>query len=278
MNRRAFVNAKFILGSGCLLMIVLLGVFGPFLTPHGPNDQDLFNTLQPPSLENGHIFGTDHLGRDIFVRMASGARVSLIIASSVVVISGAFGIAYGALSGYWGGTRDVVLQKIVETFWAFPAILLALTILAFFGQSLLNLIIALSIQRWIPYSRIARAQALVLRNREFVAASRVLGGGTAWIVRRHILPNLYASAIVIATFSMATAILAEAALSFLGVGVPPRIATWGGMLSEGRSYVVRAWWIAIFPGLGIFVTVMSLNLIGDWLRDQLDPKKFLNLR
>ena len=228
--------------------------------------------------ETRYYLGTDHLGRDILARMVSGARVSLLIATSIVLISGAFGVLFGALSGYWGGVRDIILQKVVETFWAFPPILLALAILAFFGQSLTNIILALSIQRWIPYSRIARAQALVLRNREFVAASQVMGGGTSWIVSRHILPNLLAAAIVIATFSMATAILAEASLSFLGLGVPPEIPTWGGMLAEGRSYVVGAWWIAVFPGLGIFVTVLGLNLLGDWLRDLLDPKGALNLR
>jgi peptide/nickel transport system permease protein len=167
---------------------------------------------------------------------------------------------------------------VVETFWAFPPILLALAILAFFGQSLTNIILALSIQRWIPYCRIARAQALVLRNKEFVAASQVMGAGTTWVVSRHILPNLVAAAIVIATFSMATAILSEASLSFLGLGVPPEIPTWGGMLAEGRSYVVGAWWIAVFPGVGIFITVLGLNLLGDWLRDLLDPKGELNLR
>lgn len=276
---RKCLNAKFIIGAFCMTLVIILAVFGNFITPHGPQEQDLLSSLQPPRFdETRYYFGTDHLGRDIFARMVSGARVSLLIAASIVVLSGVFGVLFGSLSGYWGGVRDIVLQKIVETFWAFPPILLALAILAFFGQSLANIILALSIQRWIPYSRIARAQALVLRNREFVAASQVMGGGTSWIISRHILPNLLAAAIVIATFSMATAILAEASLSFLGLGVPPEIPTWGGMLAEGRSYVVGAWWIAVFPGLGIFVTVLGLNLLGDWLRDLLDPKGALNLR
>jgi peptide/nickel transport system permease protein len=272
-------NVKFLIGAACLGTILLMAVLGSLLTPYTPEEQDLVASLQPPAFNSErHYLGTDHLGRDIFARMVSGARISLVIAASVVVISGVFGVLFGALSGYWGGVRDVVLQKIVESFWAFPPILLALAILAFFGQSLFNIILALSIQRWIPYSRIARAQALVLRNREFVAAAQVMGGGTAWTVRQHILPNLMSSAIVIATFSMATAILAEASLSFLGLGVPPETATWGGMLAEGRSYVVGAWWIAVFPGLGIFLTVLGLNLLGDWARDLLDPRKTLNLR
>jgi peptide/nickel transport system permease protein len=210
--------------------------------------------------------------------MISGARISLLIAVSVVLISGVAGTLLGAISGYWGGSRDVVVQKIVETFWAFPPILLALTIMAFFGQSLPNIILAIAVQRWIPYCRIARAQALVLANRDFVAAAQIMGGGTAWIVRRHILPNILSSAVVVATFSMATAILAEASLSFLGLGVPATIASWGGMLAEGRSYMVEAWWIAVFPGLGIVVTVLGLNLLGDWMRDRFDPKNMLKLR
>lgn len=279
MRGAIFLNLKFCLGAVCLGVVLCLALLGGFATPHDPMEQDLLSSLQPPAFDaEAHWLGTDQLGRDIFARMVSGARVSLAIAVSVVAISGVFGVLYGALSGYWSGLRDVALQKVVEAFWAFPPILLALAIMAFLGQSLFNVILALSIQRWIPYSRVARAQALVLRNRDFVAASLVMGAGTGWVVTRHILPNLLSSAIVMATFSMATAILAEASLSFLGLGVPPEIATWGGMLSEGRTYVTGAWWIAVFPGAGIFLTVLGLNLLGDWLRDLIDPKKTLNLR
>ena len=276
MQRFNFLDIKFIIGAALVGTVLFVAAFGYMLTPHTPERQNLMFALEPP-LSAGYLLGTDHLGRDIFARMVSGARVSLAIAASVVLISGIIGVLVGAISGYFGGLRDVVMQKIVETFWAFPPILLAIAILAFFGQSLTNIIFALAVQRWIPYARIARAQSLVLRSREFVEASQVMGGGLVWVMRRHILPNLAASAIIIATFSMATAILAEASLSFLGLGVPPRIATWGGMLSEGRSYLTRAWWLAVFPGLGIFITVLGLNLLGDWLRDQFDPKKTLNL-
>jgi len=269
-------NLKFLLGASLLGFVLFLAVFGGWLTPFDPNRQDLLASLLPP-LTDGHVLGTDHLGRDILARMISGAKVSLAIAASVVLISGVVGVLVGALSGYLSGTPDLVTQKIVESFWAFPPILLAIAILAFFGQSLTNVILALTIQRWIPYSRIARAQALVLRSLAYVEASKVMGGGLIWIMRRHILPNLMTSAIIVATFSMATAILAEASLSFLGLGVPPQIATWGGMLAEGRSYITRAWWLAVIPGLGIFITVLALNLLGDWLRDQFDPKKNLNL-
>lgn len=278
MHYRKLLDIKFIIGGLCLWIVLMMAAFGNLITPHDANAQDLLNSLMPPSWIDNHVLGTDHLGRDVFARVVSGARVSVIVALAVVLLSGVVGVVVGTLSGYWGGIRDIVIQKVVETIWAFPAILLALAILAFLGQSLFNLILALSIQRWIPYCRLARAQALVIKNREFVAASRVLGGGTMWIVRRHIIPNLMSSAIVIATFSMATAILSEASLSFLGLGVPPTIPTWGGMLSEGRAYVTAAWWIAVFPGLAIFMTVLGLNLVGDWLRDLMDPKKSLNLK
>lgn len=271
-----FFNLKFLIGAFLLGFILFLAVFGNLLTPFGANRQNLLASLLPP-LTDGHLLGTDHLGRDILARMISGARVSLAIAASVVLISGVVGVTIGALSGYLLGAWDLVTQKIVESFWAFPPILLAIAILAFLGQSLTNVIFALVIQRWIPYSRMARAQAMVLRSLAYVESSRVMGGGLLWVIRRHILPNLMASAIIVGTFSMATAILAEASLSFLGLGVPPQIATWGGMLAEGRSYITRAWWLAVMPGAGIFMTVLSLNLLGDWLRDQYDPKKTLNL-
>lgn len=279
MKASALLRPKFLLGALFTGIVVLMALFGQLLTPYDANTQDLLASLTPPGFnEGGHLLGTDELGRDILARMISGARISLLIALCVAVLSGTFGTIVGALSGYWGGFRDIGIQKVVEVFWAFPPILLALAILTFLEQSLANLILALSIQRWIPYCRLSRAETMVLRSRDFVSASVSMGGGTAWIVRKHLLPNLYASTIVIATFSMATAILAEASLSFLGLGVPPSIPTWGTMLAEGRSYVSDAWWLAVLPGLGIFFTVLGLNLLGDWLRDCYDPKRYLNLR
>ena len=278
MTARSFLQIKFIVGILCVGSIVLMALAGQLLTSHDPEEQNLMSSLMPPfDWQEGYFLGTDQLGRDIFARMVSGARVSLMIAASVVMISGVAGVLIGATSGFFGGWRDVVLQKVVETFWAFPPILLAIAIVSLFGQNLPNLIIALTIQRWIPYARLTRAQALSLRSRDFVSASMIMGGSTVWILRRHIIPNVFASAVVVATFTMATAIIAEASLSFLGLGVPPGTATWGGMLADGRSYITRAWWLAVFPGLGIFVTVIGLNLLGDWLRDQFDPKDDLNL-
>ena len=278
MQAWRFLELKFIVGVVCLGSIIVLALFGGLVAGHDPNEQNLLFALEPPfGPEGGYLLGTDHLGRDLLARMTSGARVSLAIAGSVVVLSGVVGVLVGALSGYLSGTRDILIQKVVETFWAFPPILLAIAILAFFGPSLTNVIIALTIQRWIPYCRIARAQALMLRSREYISAAKIMGGGTVWVLRHHILPNLLASAIIIGTFTMATAILAESSLSFLGLGVPPSVPTWGGMLAEGRSYITRAWWLAVLPGLGIFLTVLGLNLLGDWMRDQLDPNAALNL-
>jgi peptide/nickel transport system permease protein len=275
---RIRTNYKLIIGAACLVLIVALAAFGGFFARHGPLDQDLMASLQPPNLlDPEYPFGTDQLGRDVFARMVSGARVSLAIAAAVVFISGGIGLLLGAYSGLVAGARDTAIQKLVETIWAFPPILLAITVLTFFGQSLPNVIIALSLQRWIPYTRVARAQALTLRDMEYVAASRIMGGSTGWILTRHIMPNLIGPAIVVATFSMATAILAESSLSFLGIGVPPEVATYGSMLADGRSYVTQAWWLAVFPGIGIFLTVLGLNLIGDATRDMFDPKSHLNL-
>jgi peptide/nickel transport system permease protein len=182
------------------------------------------------------------------------------------------GITLGAISGYFAGTTDFLIQKLVEVVWAFPPLLLAIAIMAFLGQGLENLILALVSQRWIAYCRVSRGQALSLRSREFVDAARSLGARHTRIIVRHIMPNLLPSALVIGTFSMASAIISEAALSFLGLGVPPEIPTWGSMLADGRTYISTSWWLALFPGLCIFFTVLGINLLGDGLRDILDPR------
>ena len=272
-----FLAPKLLAGAACLLLVGGLALFGGRISGFAPNAQSLLDSLQPPFAGGRHLLGTDQLGRDILARMASGAQVSLLIAATVVLVSGVCGVLLGAVSGTVAGWPDRALQRVVETVWAFPPILLAIVVMAVFGHTLANLILALTLQRWIPYCRMARAEALALRGREFVAASRLMGGGTFWVLRRHILPNLLAAAIVIGSFSMATAIIAEASLSFLGLGVPPGTPTWGGMLAESRAYITRAWWLAVLPGAGIFVTVLGLNLLGDWLRDRLDPQDGLNL-
>lgn len=269
---------RLLTGLLCLGVITALAIGGIRLSGFSPNAQSLLDLLQPPfAAGSPHLLGTDQLGRDILARMASGARVSLLIAASVVLVSGVVGVLLGAVSGYLSGWTDIGVQRVVETVWAFPPILLAIVVMAVFGQSLTNLILALALQRWIPYCRMARAETLTLRSRAFVDASRLMGAGPLWVLRRHILPNLLAASVVIGSFSMATAIIAESSLSFLGLGVPPSLATWGGMLAESRSYITRAWWLAVLPGAGIFLTVLGLNLLGDWLRDQLEPEDETNL-
>jgi peptide/nickel transport system permease protein len=271
---RPWLRTKIYVGGAIVLGLVLLGLFGPLIAPYDPNGQQLRESLQAPQgLGGAHWLGTDNLGRDIFSRLLWGARVSLIIAFTVVVISGAVGVTLGAISGYFGGRVDFLIQKFVEVIWAFPSLLLAIAILAYLGQGLQNLILALVAQRWISYCRVVRGETLGLRHREFVTAAEVVGAGHARIIAHHIIPNIIPSSLVIGTFAMATAIIAEASLSFLGLGVPPDVPTWGTMLGDGRNYISTAPWLTIFPGAAIFIVVLGINLLGDGLRDVLDPRR-----
>ena len=270
---RPWLTPKIIAGGMIVLILIFVGVLAPWISPYDPNGQNLSRVLRPPDwLFGPHLLGTDAVGRDILSRLFYGARISLVIAVMVVIISGIVGIVLGAISGYFAGIIDFVIQKLVEVVWAFPPLLLAIAIMAFLGQGLENLILALVSQRWIAYCRVSRGQALSLRTREFVDAARSLGARHARIILHHIMPNLFPSAVVIGTFSMASAIISEAALSFLGLGVPPEIPTWGSMLADGRTYISTSWWLALFPGLCIFFTVLGINLLGDGLRDILDPR------
>ena len=270
---RPWLNFKAVLGGAILVILLACALLAQVISPFDPNKQDLMRAMLPPQLFSGpHFLGTDHVGRDLLSRLIYGARISLAIAAAVVVISGAVGISLGVVSGYFGGKIDFAIQKIVEMVWAFPPLLIAITVLAFLGQGLGNLILALTLQRWIPYCRVVRAEAMTLKEREFVVAARSIGASHLRILTRHLLPNLIQSALVIGTFAMAAAIIAEAALSFLGLGVPPQIPTWGSMLADGRAYVSTSWWMSLFPGLAIFATVLAINMLGDALRDNLDPK------
>lgn len=270
---KPWLKPKIVFGGFFVFLLVFMGVFAPVIAPYDPNGQDLLKALQPPGWFLGeHFLGTDHVGRDILSRIFYGARISLVIAATVVIISGIVGIGLGAISGFFAGRVDFLIQKLVEVVWAFPPLLLAIAIMAFFGQGLGILILALVIQRWIPYCRVARGQALSLRTRDFVDAARSLGASDSRIIRKHIIPNLVQAAMVIGTFAMATAIIAEASLSFLGLGVPPEIPTWGSMLADGRTYISTSWWLALFPGLCIFFTVLGINMLGDGMRDIFDPR------
>jgi len=267
------LHVKAFTGGAIVAIFVLVGILGPLLAPHDPNKQQLTAMMKPPQGMGAiHVLGTDNLGRDILSRVIHGSRVSLLVAFAVVFVSGFVGITLGAVSGYFGGKVDFTIQKLVEVVWAFPPLLLGITIMAFLGQGLFNLILALVAQRWIPYCRVVRAQTLSMRERDFIVAARCLGAGNRQIIWRHIIPNLIQTSLVIGTFAMASSIIAEASLSFLGVGVPPEIPTWGTMLADARIYISTAWWLPLFPGLCIFVTVLGINLLGDALRDLLDPR------
>jgi peptide/nickel transport system permease protein len=267
------LSVKAFTGGAIVLIFIMVGLLGPGLAPADPNKQQLTAMLKAPEgIGSAHTLGTDNLGRDILSRVIHGSRVSLLVAFAVVFVSGFVGITLGAISGYFGGKVDFLIQKLVEVVWAFPPLLLGITIMAFLGQGLFNLILALVAQRWIPYCRVVRGQTLSLRSRDFVTAAQCLGASNRQIITRHILPNLIQTSLVIGTFAMASSIIAEASLSFLGVGVPPEIPTWGTMLADARIYISTAWWLPLFPGLCIFITVLGINLLGDALRDLLDPR------
>ncbi len=264
------------IGGGITLIFVLIAIFAPLIAPHSPTTQELTGRLLPPAwLPHGsqaHPLGTDSLGRDVLSRVLFGSQVSLLVGVAAVVGAGALGVFVGILSAYRGGALDYIVQRICEFFQAFPFLLLGITVMAFLGQGVGNLIIVLILTRWVQFCRVVRAEVLSLRSREYVQAAGAMGSGSLRTVLRHVLPNVLAPVIVIATFSLATAIIGEASLSFLGVGVPPDVPTWGSMLSSGQSYMYSDSWLTLWPGIALFVLVIAVNILGDGLRDLNDPK------
>ena len=267
---------KLLLGGFILLVLVVCGVAAPLLAPFDPQEQRLEARLQPPAWLGGPVaenwLGTDNLGRDILSRIIYGSRISLLVGAVTVMLAGVVGCFLGAVAGYFGNHADELISKLTEIFLAFPFLLLAIGLMAFLGQGVLNIILALMMSRWVQYCRVVRGEVLSLKERDFVTAARALGGRDYHILLKHVAPNTLASVTVVATFAMAIVIISEASLSFLGLGVPTHVPTWGSMLSEGRSYMNRAPWLTIFPGLAIFITVFGINLLGDGLRDMFDPK------
>jgi peptide/nickel transport system permease protein len=265
-----------VFGSTIVLAVAFCALGAPFLALHDPNEQSLRRRLIPPAWAGKgtweYPLGTDHLGRDIFSRAIYGSRVSLTVGFSAVLISGTLGVLLGLIAGYYGGTIEAIIMRLVDVQLAFPFILLAISVVAVVGAGVKNVIIVLGIAGWMVYGRIVRGEVLSVKEREFVVAAKAVGVRDSLILFRHILPNVLTPVIVVATFSVANVIILEAALSFLGVGVEPNIPTWGGMLADGREYISTAWWLATFPGLAIMFTVLGINLIGDWLRDILDPR------
>lgn len=259
-----------------LLLVLVSAPVAPIVLDLKPNQQVLSSFMKPPGWTSPqgqrHLLGTDQLGRDVLARLVAGARTSIAVGLAAVVISGVVGVALGVAAGYQGGWIDAIVTALTEVQLAVPFILLTVTALGLFGASMANIILVLGISGWMPYARTVRAETLRFKSSEYVEASRALGAGTTRIMARHILPNILPAAIVISTLMVARAILAESALSFLGLGVRPPTVSWGGMLADGRQYVASAWWLSTFPGLAIMITVLSVNLVGDWLRDYLDPR------
>lgn len=258
-----------------LVLFVLTALIGPFLVEHDPMRGSLRARLDPPFwIEGGsttHLLGTDRLGRDVLARIVEGAKISLLVCAVVIAIAGSVGTAVGTLSGYIGGWVDRVLMRLVDLALSLPVILLALLIGAISGPSFTNIVIVISLVLWSQYARMSRGETLRVKNEEYVDLARTSGLGHVAIIFKHILPNIAPSLIVVATLQVGVVIVLEASLSFLGVGVPPPNPSWGAMVSEGRSYVVTAWWVSAFPGIAIVMVVMAVNVLGDTLTDRINP-------
>lgn len=266
-----------VFGGLLLSLYVLIAILSPVLILHDPTQQNLDRRLAPPiglGLKNTSIeypLGNDNLGRDIYSRLIVGSRISLVVGVSTVILSTLLGSMIGALAGFLRGWFDNIIMRVVDIWMAFPSLLLAIAFGAAFGQGLLNLILALVLTNWVIYSRIIRSEVLVLREQEYVQAARALGSSGLRIILCHILPNTLSSILVIATIQLGTVVITEASLSFLGISVQGSVPTWGGMLSDGREFMRQAWWLATFPGIAISVMALGANLLGDGLRDALDP-------
>ncbi|MBY8977491.1 ABC transporter permease [Rhodobacteraceae bacterium NNCM2] len=264
-------NKLAMLGLAILIALFAVAIFAPFLAPDDPYKQDLANRLQPIG-SPGHLLGTDSLGRDILSRLIYGSRITLYIVMLVALIAPIAGLLVGTVSGYLGGWVDVVLMRITDIFLAFPRLVLALAFVAALGAGIENAVLAISLTAWPPYARIARAETLTIRSSDYINAVRLQGAGPLRIITRHIWPLCISSLIVRVTLDMAGIILAAAGLGFLGLGAQPPSPEWGAMISEGRRFILDHWWVATVPGLAIFTVSLAFNLLGDGLRDVLDPK------
>ena len=275
---RSMVRAKWpLLAVAILALVVVAAAFGPWLAPLDPERQSIVSRLSPPGTTGPHgvthWLGSDVLGRDVLSRLLYGARISLLVGLAAIIVGGTLGTLAGLVSGYFGGWIDDLTMRLGDMQLAFPFVLLAIMFLVVLGPGVGNLVLVLGIGQWVTYARIVRAETLSLREKEFVEAARALGDSTTTILFRTILPNTVAPLTVLASFNVASVILTEAALSFLGLGVPASVPTWGSMLAESRdTLLANKWWLAVFPGVAIMLTVLSFNIIGDWLRDALDPR------
>lgn len=259
-----------------IAIMLIMAIFAPLIAPHDPIEQTLRDKLLPPAwMEGGeakYLLGTDAFGRDILSRLIYGARVSLIVALLALIAGGGVGLTIGILAGYLGGWVENVLMRLVDAAFTFPAILFALLLAVTLGQGLGTLVAAISLLLWASFARVIRGEVLTLKQRDFVSLAKVRGCSNVRIMAAHILPNVLNTFMVLVTLNIGVVIIAEASLSFLGAGIPPPTPTWGLMVSEGRGSIADAWWVAVIPGLAITFLVLSVNLLGDWLRDRLDPR------
>lgn len=264
------------IGLLIILIWVLTAVFAPLLTEYDPSKADITNSFLPPAFCEGgvreHPLGTDEVGRDIYARLVYGSRISLIVAILAGMVSMAIGTVAGMLAGYFGGTVDNLLMRLVDVMNAFPFMFMALCFMVALGSGLGNIVLVLGITGWVPYARTVRAEVLAIRGRDFVVAAEISGCSSNRLIFTHIFPNIIDSAIVIATMQMANTILSEASLTFLGMGLPADIPSWGQMISSGRSYIYTNFWLTLIPGLAIFLVSLSINFVGDWVRDLRDPR------
>ena len=257
-------------------VFVLMAILAPVLSPADPHSQSLRNRFKPPVwMEGGttaHLLGTDRLGRDMLARIIWGSRVSLAAGVVTVLLASAFGAAVGLVAGYYGGRTDAALMRVTDATMSFPVILLALILAVTVGPSFTNVVVAIAVILWARYARVIRGQVLTLMGLDFIAQARIAGAGAWRIITRHLVPNTMNTLVVLVTLQVGYVIIVEASLSFLGAGIPPPTPAWGSMIAEGREFVTSAWWVSGLPGLAILLVVLAFNLLGDWLRDTLDPK------
>ncbi len=269
---RILRNKISVLGLCFIFLLCITALFAPVIAPYDPYEINVYQVLEAPSKE--HIFGTDELGRDVFSRVVYGARVSLKVGIIAMGISISIGTILGLIAGYYGGLIDSLIMRFVDVMLSFPTLFLILAIVAVLEPNIYIIMIVIGLTGWMDVARLVRAEVLSLKEREFVIASKAMGAGSGRIIFHHILPNALYPVIVAATFAVGSVILIESGLSFLGLGIQPPEPSWGGILSVGKDYITVAWWLSFFPGMAIFLTVLSINLFGEALRDALDPKKW----
>jgi peptide/nickel transport system permease protein len=264
-------NWLVIVSMGILLAIAFMAMAAPLVSPHDPYETNLSNRLLPP-LSKGHLFGTDPMGRDLLSRVIYGTRISILVSLTAVFIAGLFGTFVGLLSGFYGGWPDRIVMRFVDVQLSFPFVILALTIAAILGPSLKNIIITLAVSNWVLYARLVRGEVLGIKQKQYIQAAFTIGLPSWRVIATNIFPNVAAPVIVLASLEVGRMIITEAAISFLGFGIQPPTAAWGNILAEGRDYMTTAWWLTVFPGLAIVITTLTVNQLGDWLREKLDPK------